>query len=159
MADAMTVTIREGREADFPAVIGLLADFAAFVKMPDAVKLTASQMKKEKDFFNLFVAEEEGRIVGYALFFFAYYTFVGKSLYLEDLYVRPEFRRRKIGSLLLRKVAEFAVQNECKELRWQTRNWNDDAKAFYKKYGAKPSNEWVTFSFDEEGIRRFLESN
>lgn len=152
----MAVTIRKGEEKDFPATMRLIKDLAAFEKAQHAVKNSVEQMKQEKGLFDFFVAEEDGEIIGTAIYFFAYYTWVGKSLYLDDLYVKPEFRRKKVGSRLLRKVFELAKQENCKRLRWQVLDWNNDAIAFYKKHGAAISTEWLNCDFDEKGIDQFL---
>ncbi len=153
----MSVTIREGREPDFPAIMGLIKELAEFEKAPHSVKNSVEQMKKEKDSFGFFVAQENGKIIGTAIYFFAYYTWVGKSLYLDDLYVKPQFRGKKVGSMLLKKVFELAHKEGCKRLRWQVLDWNSNAIAFYKKRGASITNEWMNCDFDEQGIRQFLD--
>jgi GNAT superfamily N-acetyltransferase len=113
-------------------------------------------MKKEKDMFHCFVAETEAKeIVGMALYFFAYYTWVGKSLYLEDIYVKESFRKHKIGTALLRRIFEVANQENCKRVRWQVLNWNQSAIQMYKKSGAEIDDEWLNCSFDAEGIKNF----
>jgi GNAT superfamily N-acetyltransferase len=100
-------------------------------------------MREEKKYFDFFVAEMEGEIVGMALYFFAYYTWVGKSLYLDDLYVKPAFRGQNIGKALLEKVIEVAKDEKCKRMRWQVLDWNTSAIEFYKKMNATLSQEWI----------------
>ncbi len=153
----MAVVVRKGKECDFPALMEMIKELAAFEKEPDAVRNTIERMGREKDLFGFFVAEEDGMIVGSAIYFFAYYTWVGKSLYLDDLYVKPQYRSRKVGSMLLGKVFELARDEGCMRLRWQVLDWNKDAIAFYKKRGAKVGGEWLNCDFDEEGIVGFLE--
>ena len=109
-------------------------------------------MKREKKSFGFFVAEEDGKILGAAVYFFAYYTWVGKSLYLDDLYVKPEHRRKKVGSMLLEKVFELAKQEDCKRLRLQVLDWNKDAISFYEKHAGAISNEWLNCDFDVDKI-------
>jgi GNAT superfamily N-acetyltransferase len=155
----MSIIIREGEEEDFPVIMGLIKDLATFEKAPHAVKNSVEQMRREKESFDFFVAEENGKILGTAIYFFAYYTWVGKSLYLDDLYVKPDSRGKKIGSMLLRKVFELAKQENCKRLRWQVLDWNKDAIALYEKCGAAISNEWLNCDFDEDGIKQFLKKN
>src|SRR5208282_2185599 len=152
----MTVIIREGKEKDFPVLMELIKDLATFEKAPHEVKNSVDQMRQEKESFGFFVAEEDGKILGAAIYFFAYYTWVGKSLYLDDLYVKPEYRRRKIGSRLLNRVFGLAMKQHCKRLRWQVLDWNKDAISFYEKHGATISNEWLNCDFDEDGIGEFL---
>ncbi len=151
----MAVTIRKGGKKDLAALMKLVRELAAFEKMPDAVRNSVAQAEKDMGLFGFFVAEENGGIAGYALYFFTYSTWVGKSLYLDDLYVRPEFRGRGIGSMLLRRVCRLAEEENCKRMRWQVLRWNSDAIAFYKRHGALISDEWLNCDFDWESIRQF----
>lgn len=152
----MNFTIRKAEENDFHAVLSLIKELAEFEKAPEKVTNTVDLMKKEKDLFICYVAEtDEKEIVGMALFFFAYYTWVGKSLYLDDIYIKKEFRQNKIGKSLLKKVFEIARNEECKRVRWQVLNWNQDAIEVYKKCGAEIEDEWLNCSFDSDGIMNF----
>jgi predicted N-acetyltransferase YhbS len=95
----MKINIRKATEADFPAILGLIKELALFEKAPEKVTNTVEQMKEEQGLFRSIVAETKtGEIVGMALYFFAYYTWVGKSLYLDDLYVKETHRKLKIGT-------------------------------------------------------------
>jgi GNAT superfamily N-acetyltransferase len=101
-------------------------------------------MKAEQDFFKALVAEtDSGEIIGFALYYFVYYTWVGKSLYLDDLYVKEAYRGHKIGSALLKQVIQFGKDNNCKRIRWQVLDWNKPAIEFYKKLGARLDDEWI----------------
>ena len=152
----MNINIRRAREEDFPEVLLLIKELAAFEKAPEKVTNSIELMKKEKDLFHCFVAETETReIVGMALYFFAYYTWVGKSLYLEDIYVKESFRKHKIGTALLRRIFEVAREENCKRVRWQVLNWNQSAIQMYKKSGAEIDDEWLNCSFDSDGIKNF----
>jgi GNAT superfamily N-acetyltransferase len=152
----MSINIRKATEEDFPAILSLIKELAAFEKSPEQVTNTTRQMKKEKHLFDSFVAEtDSGEIVGMAVYFFAYYTWVGKSLYLEDIYVKEPFRRNRIGSALLKKIFEVARTEDCKRVRWQVLSWNHSAIEMYSKSGAEISNEWLNSSFDSEGIKNF----
>ena len=152
----MNIIIRKAGEVDFPEILLLIKELALFEKAPDKVTNTVEQMKKEKEFFHCFVAETKNReIVGMAIYFFAYYTWVGKSLYLEDLYVKELYRKQKIGSALLRKIFETANEEECKRVRWQVLNWNKAAIQMYTKSGAVIDDEWLNCNFDYEGIKNF----
>ncbi len=140
----MDYKIRWGEEKDLEAVLGLIKELALFERAPEKVTNTLDQMKQEKDLFKLLVAEKpDGEIIGFALFYFVYYTWVGKSLYLDDLYVKEKYRGHKIGSALLDKVLEFGKENNCKRIRWQVLNWNQPAIEFYKKLGANLDDEWI----------------
>ncbi len=136
--------IRQAREKDFPKILSLIKELALFEKAPEKVTNTVELMKQEKDFFKAWVVEkDDGEIIGFALFYFVYYTWVGKSLYLDDLYVKEKYRGNKIGSVLLDKVIEFGKNNNCKRIRWQVLNWNKPAIDFYKKIGANLDDEWI----------------
>jgi GNAT superfamily N-acetyltransferase len=89
-----------------------------------------------------------------ALYFYAYFTWVGKSLYLDDLYVKPEHRGKGIGTALLDKIFEKAKSENCRRLRWQVLNWNTPAIKMYEKAGAIIDNEWSNCDFDYEELKR-----
>ncbi len=136
--------IRPAVEKDFKAILDMIKELALFEKAPEKVNNTVGQMKEEKDYFQAWVAEkEDGEIVGMALFYYVYYTWVGKSMYLDDLYVKKEYRGHKIGSRLLDKVLQIAKDNNCKRVRWQVLDWNKPAIDFYKKLGANLDGEWI----------------
>ncbi|KAF0235470.1 MAG: GCN5-like [Prolixibacteraceae bacterium] len=152
----MIINIRKATEADFPAILGLIKELALFEKAPEKVTNTVEQMKEEQSLFFSIIAETKtGEIAGMALYFFAYYTWVGKSLYLDDLYVKEEYRKMKIGSALLNEVMEIASAENCKRVRWQALHWNVNAINLYKKVGAFIDEEWLNCDFDAEGIRNF----
>ena len=152
----MNINFRTAAEGDFPAILSLIKELAAFEKAPEKVTNTVEQMKKEKDFFNCFVAETDtGEIVGMALYFFAYYTWVGKSLYLDDIYVKESFRSNRIGSALLKRVFDVAKAEDCKRVRWKVLNWNHSAIEMYSKSGAEIDDEWLNCSFDSDAIKNF----
>lgn len=152
----MGINIRKATEEDFPAILSLIKELAAFERSPEKVTNTVGQMKNEKHLFDSFVAETEtGEIVGMAVYFFAYYTWVGKSLYLEDIYVKESFRRSRIGSALMKEIFEVARAENCKRVRWQVLSWNQSAIEMYRKSGAVIDNEWLNCSFDAEGIKNF----
>lgn len=103
------INIRKIRESDFPELIALFREFAVFEKLPDSMINTVEQMKDDKEYISGFVAvEKNSEIVGYVTFFFAYYTWIGKSLYMDDLYVKPEYRGKGIGTKLIRQVINYA---------------------------------------------------
>lgn len=132
----MSIAIRSGTENDFEAIYELIKEFALFQKTPEKVKITPEQMKQDASLFRCFVAEEEHRIIGFASYFFTYYSWTGKCLYLDDLYVSAAYRGKGVGSTLFSAVIGFAKEAECKKLRWQVSNWNKPAIGFYKKMGA-----------------------
>jgi GNAT superfamily N-acetyltransferase len=140
----MNITIRKTEPKDYPAVLELIKELALFERAPEKVTNTVELMQEENQYFHSIIAEkEDGEIAGMAIYFFAYYTWVGKSLYLDDIVVKEKYRGNKIGTKLLDKVIEFGKQNNCKRIRWQVLDWNVDAIEFYKKYGAMLDGEWI----------------
>jgi GNAT superfamily N-acetyltransferase len=114
------------------------------------------QMKEEQDFFECFIAEtKDGEVVWVAFYFLAYYTWVGKSLYLDDLYIKESFRRNWIWSKLLEKIFEVAKKENCKRVRWQVLHWNKPAVELYKKLGAEIDSEFHNCDFDYKWIQQF----
>ncbi len=93
-------------------------------------------MMRDKDYFHCLVAVIGDTIIGFATYFFAYYSWTGKALYLDDLYVLEKHRGQKIGSLLMDSIFEMAKLENCTKVRWQVSNWNTEAIEFYKKRGA-----------------------
>lgn len=133
----MTLIIRKIEEKDYVMLILLFQEFALFEKLPEKMSNSVEQMFAEKAYLTGFVAvNDQNQIVGYLTYFFAYYTWTGKSLYMDDLYVRPEFRGMSVGTKLINEVIAFAKAENCKKLRWQVSEWNQSAIDFYESLGA-----------------------
>ena len=95
-------------------------------------------MEKESDNLNAYVVESEnGELVGYATYFYAYYTWIGKSMYMDDLYVKPDFRGKGLGQKLINSIKKKKKKDNCKKVHWQVSSWNKNAIEFYKSIGAK----------------------
>jgi GNAT superfamily N-acetyltransferase len=134
----MHINIRPATEQDLEAVYALLIEFAAFQGSSDKVYTTVEQLKRDKDLFQCLVAEaDDKRIIGFASHFFTYYSWSGKALYIDDLYVTQSCRKQGVGKALLDAIVQKAKDNGCFKVRWQTSNWNHNAIAFYKTYGAE----------------------
>lgn len=132
------VTIKNIEENDFEELVALFLEFATFQNQSEKMKNSVEKMISEKDFLHGFTArDEDDRIIGYATFFFAYYTWVGKSLYMDDLYIKEQYRGKGIGTLLINTVIKHAEKEKCDRLRWQVSEWNKPAISFYKSLGAK----------------------
>ena len=129
-------TIRRANEHDYPAIFSLIKEFAIFQQTPEKVTITPEQMLAEKNYFQAYVVITNNTIVGFATFFFAYYSWSGKALYLDDLYIIPEHRKQGIGKQLLQTIFQLAKDEQCKKVRWQVSNWNKNAIEFYQKMGA-----------------------
>jgi GNAT superfamily N-acetyltransferase len=132
------IIVRNIRESDFEQLLQLFQEFAAFEQLPDRMTNSVEKMKEEKDFIHGFVAETADRkIIGYVSYFFCYYTWTGKSLYLDDLYIQPAYRGRGIGTDLIHGVIAKAKAGGCHKVRWQVSGWNQPAIDFYRKIGAE----------------------
>jgi GNAT superfamily N-acetyltransferase len=132
----MPIEIRKAESHDFIHVYTLIKEFATFIKTPEKVSITVEQMKQDMGYFNCFIAVENDVVIGFATYFFSYYSWSGKAIYLDDLYVPEPFRGRGIGTSLLDKIIETGKSENCKKVKWQVSNWNNKAIAFYKKRGA-----------------------
>jgi len=133
----MLINIRKVVPSDFLSILALINEFAIFQKTPQKVSITLEQMEKEKDFFQCFVAETSDKvIVGFASFYFTYFSWSGKGLFLDDLYVTESYRKQNIGVQLLNAVIDLGKKEQCKKLRWQVSGWNKNAIGFYEKMGA-----------------------
>jgi GNAT superfamily N-acetyltransferase len=140
----MTISIRMAARADFPAVYELFREFAVFQKTPEKLYITLDQLIADEQYFRCLVADVDGRIVGFASFFFAYYSWTGRGVYLDDLYVKEDSRKYGIGKQLLNGVIDFARADGCKSVRWLVSRWNGNAIEFYKSIGAQIDDTEMT---------------
>lgn len=145
--------IREAKLGDEQAIMGLIQELAEYEKEPDQVTNTVENLRRdlfEDGLCEAFVAESEGRIVGFALFYTSYSTWKGRCLYLEDFYVQPEFRKMAYGTQLFEKVVQVAKERKMARMDWQVLDWNELAINFYKKHNAILNSEWLNgrFYFD-----------
>ena len=142
--------IRTANENDVPAIFALIKELAEFEKLADQINTTENELRKtlfgEDRFVEILLAEFNGEIVGQALFFKNFSTFLGKpGIYLEDLYVKPEMRGKGIGKMLLDKIISIAKERNYGRVEWSVLDWNESAIDFYKKIGAKPLEDWTIF--------------
>ncbi len=133
----MSFKIRKAIPADFEFIHSLNREFAKFIKTPQKFKISVEQMHEEREHFCILVAENElGEIVGFATTYIAWFSWIGKTMYLDDLYIIEKHRSLGLGSKLLDTVIEMAKEEKCKKVRWQVSKWNKNAIEFYKSKGA-----------------------
>nr|WP_321410731.1 GNAT family N-acetyltransferase [uncultured Carboxylicivirga sp.] len=133
----MNIDIRPIQKSDYTHLIAMFKEFASFQKSADRMKNSVEQMEQESEYINGFVLEtDNGEIIGYATYFYAYFTWTGKSLYMDDLYLKPPYRGNGYGQKLIESVIEKATVDNCKKVHWQVSGWNKNAINFYKKLGA-----------------------
>ncbi|HEY9186211.1 MAG TPA: GNAT family N-acetyltransferase [Salegentibacter sp.] len=158
----MDYTIRKAAPEDMPAVLELIQELAEFEKEPDAVILTADDLIRdgfgENPSFICFVAEVNGKIEGMALCYYRYSTWKGKTVHLEDLVIRKEFRQKGLGKALYTKVIEYAKKQGVKRVEWVVLDWNTPAKNFYTKSGAFVFDDWCTVQMDEQAMNEYLKN-
>ena len=149
--------IRKATRADVPAVLALVKELAAYEREPDAVLASEVDFLRdgfgERPAFHVLVAEEEADVIGFALYFFSYSTWVGRRcLYLEDLFVQPAHRGHGAGIALMAALAKEAIAQECRRFVWQVLDWNQPAIAFYERLGAKVLREWLTVRLEGDAL-------
>jgi len=140
--------------------LGLIKELAEYEKAPDAV--TASESDIHESLFkpdsvtNCHVAEIDEKIVGIAIWFLNYSTWLGKEgIYLEDLYVKPEYRKNGIGLNLMKTLAKICVDRGYERFQWWVLNWNEPSIKFYESIGALPMNEWTVYRLSGEALKKF----
>jgi GNAT superfamily N-acetyltransferase len=158
----MGVRVRGGRPADAEKFMGLVTRLAKFERLRPPSK--AGRKRLLDDVFRnrrirLFVADEGGKLVGYALYFYSYSSFVAKpTLYLEDLYVLEEYRGRGVGFALFRRCVDEAVARGCGRMEWAVLTWNAKALRFYEKLGARRMSDWYVYRLDERTLGKIPKS-
>lgn len=151
-------TIRKATKQDIPQIMELIRAIADYEKMSDEV--IATNESTENAMFNenitkCLLALENEKIVGYALYFYNYSTFIGtKGLYLEDLFLYPETRGKGYGKKLMNELFKIAKDENCGRMEWCCLNWNTPSQEFYTSLGAKPMSEWTTWRLTKEDINR-----
>ena len=153
-------TVREATPDDVAQILELIHELAVFEKEPDAVKNTEAELHQHlfgpspKVFAH--VAEDEGQVVGIAIWFLTYSTWEGRhGIHLEDLYVRQNQRGKGTGTALMKKLAAICVERGYKRMEWAVLDWNEPAIKFYDSLGAATLHEWDTRRLDGEALVRF----
>ncbi|CAK6953702.1 diamine acetyltransferase 2b [Scomber scombrus] len=163
----MNFKVRPAAAEDCKDISRMIMELAVYENMPDQVKISHKELERDgfcqNPFFGCLVAEvpeehksKEGfTVIGYALYFYTYSTWMGRSVYLEDLYVMPEFRGNGIGKGLLCKVAKVGKDKQCVRLQLSVLNWNTPTRDFYAAKGAQDLTEsegWHFIRFDGQNL-------
>ena len=158
----MELTFRFAREADAPLILQFIRGLAEYEKMLDLVvadEATLADQLFQKKNAEVIFALEDGKEVGFALFFHNFSTFLGRAgLYLEDLCVLPEYRGKGYGKAILKKLASIAVERGCGRMEWWCLDWNKPSIDFYLSLNAEPMEEWTTYRLEGETLRALAES-
>jgi len=150
--------IRAATIEDVPLLKQMIVELATFEKLVQYVTVTEETLQRDgfgpSPRFRTLLPEWDGQLAGYAIFFPFYSSFQGPGLFLEDIYVRKEFRGKGIGKLLMEAVAAIAVQEGCGAVRWEVLGWNQPAIAFYQKLGAEFYDDWREVILEGDALRR-----
>ena len=160
--DVNTARVRPLTPADVPAFLDLIDALADYEHLPrptaDARERLTRDALAEPPRYQVLLAERAGRVVGYAVYFFTYSTFLARpTLYLEDIFVLEAARRGGAGLALMRELARVAVRAGCGRMEWSVLHWNTPAMAFYDQLGAAPLKEWQPYRMTGEEIRKLAE--
>ncbi|MBR2389765.1 MAG: GNAT family N-acetyltransferase [Mogibacterium sp.] len=151
------LTYRFANEDDCTLILEFIKSLAAYEKMSDEVVATESLLREgifDKQKAEVIFACEDGKEVGFALFFHNFSTFLGRAgIYLEDLFVLPEYRGRGYGKGLLKKLAQIAEERGCGRLEWWCLDWNQPSIDLYKSLGAEPMDEWTTYRLTGDKLK------
>lgn len=152
---------RFAEESDVALILHFIRELAAYEKMLDEVIATEELLKEwifEKNKAEVIFVLENATEVGFALFFHNFSTFLGRAgIYLEDLYVKPEYRGKGYGKAILRKLAAVAVERCCGRLEWWCLNWNKPSIDFYLSLGATPMKDWTVYRIDGKTLQELAE--
>lgn len=153
----MNIRIESAQERDVPLILELIRGLAEYERMSDQVVATEAGLREAlfgpQPSAEVIIAYADDRSAGFALFFHNFSTFLGRrGLYLEDLFVTPEFRRLGIGRRLLTELARIAVARGCGRFEWSVLDWNAPAIEFYKRLGARPLDEWTIFRVTDAAL-------
>lgn len=149
---------RNAIREDTPLILAFIKELAAYEKMSKDVVATEELLEQtlfDRKYAEVFFAMVDGKEVGFALFFHNFSTFVGKpGLYLEDLYVKPEFRGRGIGKSIFKRLAEIAIERDCGRMEWSCLDWNQPSIDFYLSLNATPMDDWTVYRLTDEALEK-----
>jgi GNAT superfamily N-acetyltransferase len=153
--------LRFAKKKDTPLILQFIRALAEYEHLLDQVQVREGPLRKyifKEKKAEVIICEYDGAPAGFALFFHNFSTFLGRpGLFIEDLFVKPEFRGRGLGKLLLTFMAKIALERNCGRLEWACLNWNEPSIAFYQSQGARPLSEWTTYRVVGEGLEKLAE--
>jgi len=156
------LTIRAANSSDAALLKTMIRELAEFERELELVMITEADLLRDgfgaNPKFRALIAEWDGQPGGYALFFGYYSTWAGQGLFLEDLFVREQFRGNGIGKALLASVAKIAKREQCYGVHWEVLDWNEKAIEFYKSLGAKFLDQWRLVTLTDDALRRLAGS-
>ena len=156
--------IRPATVEDVELILQFIRDLAEYEREPQAAVATAEDIVRDgftgEPKFRVLIAEWNGKPAGFAFYFYNYSTWLGRpGLYLEDLFVKPEFRGHGIGKALLARLAKIALDENCARMQWQVLDWNTPSIEFYERLGGKIMKEWLTVRLVGEDLKALAEKS
>ena len=156
------LSIRQAVAKDSALILHFIRELAIYEKAEHEVLATEDTIVEtifsSGSHVNALICEQNGQPLGMAIYFYNYSTWLAKSgLYLEDLYVSPEYRGIGAGKLLLKKMAQIALENNCGRFEWSCLDWNKPSRDFYQSIGAKSQDEWVGYRMSGQTLIDFAE--
>ncbi len=152
----MAIDIIPGSQNDLPTLLGLIKELAEFERAPNEVTNQISAMERDgfgpNKVFDFYLINYQGKLAGMAVTYYRYSTWKGKTLYLEDIYIKPESRGKGIGMEVMKFLARKALMHNCVRMQWEVLDWNEDAISFYKNLGSEFDHEWVNCILTKEKI-------
>ena len=154
----METEIRFANKNDGPTILQLIRELAEFERLSHEVTTHLETLNEslfgDRPVAEVLLAESAGDVVGCAIFFHNFSTFLGRhGMYLEDLFVKPKARGAGIGRLLLARLAQIAIERKCGRMEWSVLNWNQKAIDLYTKIGAKPQSEWTVYRLQDKELK------
>jgi len=154
----MSFKIRNAEPSDNELIFNFICELAQYEKLSSEVIATPEILYESlfiKKQAEVLIGEEDGKAVGFALFFHNFSTFKGRAcLYLEDIFIRPNYRGKGYGKTIFQKLASIAVERKCDRFDWAVLNWNTPSIEFYKSLGAVPMNEWTVFRLQGDSLKK-----
>ncbi len=154
--------IRVASAQDVPLILTLIKELAEYERLSHEVVATEGSLREwlfgDRPVAEVLIGEHAGEAAGFALLFHNFSTFLGKpGIYLEDLYVRPEFRRAGVGRALLTHLARLARERGCGRVEWSVLDWNEPAIGFYRDIGASPVSGWTVYRLTGEALQELAD--
>jgi GNAT superfamily N-acetyltransferase len=156
--------IKQATIEDVPVILGFINGLAEYEKLEHEVVATEEILRHTlfgpRPYAEVVIGYYQGQPVGFALFFHNFSTFLGRpGIYLEDLFVQPEYRGKGFGRQLLSYLARLTKERNCGRLEWSVLDWNEPAIRFYKGLGAKPMDEWTIFRVTGDDLTRLAQED
>ena len=157
MTTSPNFTIRAATESDAAIILDLIKDLAEYERLSHEVEATADDIRKslfgDRAVAEALIGEVDGLAISFALFFYNFSTFLGKpGIYLEDLYVKPQYRSNGFGRRMLAHIARLAIERNCGRFEWSVLDWNEPAIRTYDRLNARPMKEWLLYRLTGEAL-------